>query len=134
LAQSEESGCGLVVLGVLALYFFIPASWTNGAWYGVKYSVSPEKVDTDPKPKDCDFIHAPLGDKGCSYRAHVRAYNASGVLVGGENAPKYSLDTKTGKPIISYDDGKTWDWSSEATVPNRTVASVKVYWLKETPD
>jgi hypothetical protein len=133
-AQSEESGCGLLVLGVLALYFFVPAGWTNGAWYGVKYSVGPDKVDTDPKPKDCDFIHAPLGDKGCNYRALVRAYNAAGVLVGGEDAPKYSLDTKTSRPIISYDDGKTWDWYPEAGLPNRTVVSVKVFWLKEKTD
>jgi hypothetical protein len=133
-AGSDEGGCGLVVLGVLALYFFVPASWTNGAWYGVRYNVEPGKVDTDPRPKDCDFIHAPLGDKGCSYKAHVRAYNAAGVLVGGEDAPKYGHDTKTGKPILSYDDGKTWDWYSEAKVPDPTVASVRVFWLREKAD
>jgi hypothetical protein len=65
---------------------------------------------------------------------HVKAYNAAGVLVGGEDAPKYGHDTKTGRPIISYDDGKTWDWYSEANVPDPKVASVKVFWLKVTTD
>src|SRR5258708_38454293 len=67
-------------------------------------------ADAHTKPNDCDFIHAPLGDKGCSYKAHVKVYNADGVLVAGENAPKYGSDTKTAKPIISYDGGKNWDW------------------------
>lgn len=134
MAQSDESGCGLLIAGAVMFYIFAPASWTNGVWYGVEYGVSPSKVDTEPKPKDCDFIHSPLGDKGCSYKAHVKAYNAADVLVAGEYAPKYGHDTKTGRPIISYDEGKTWEWYSEATVPDPKVASVKVFWLKVTTD
>jgi hypothetical protein len=67
-AQSDESGCGLLIAGAVMFYIFAPESWTNGVWYGVEYGVSPRKVDTEPKPKDCDFIHSPLGDKGCSIR------------------------------------------------------------------
>lgn len=68
MAQSDESGCGLLIAGAVMFYIFAPESWTNGVWYGVEYGVSPRKVDTEPKPKDCDFIHSPLGDKGCSIR------------------------------------------------------------------
>jgi hypothetical protein len=128
-AQSDDSGCVLVLLAVAGFYFFTPASWINAIWYGVEYKVSPGDVHTDAKPSDCDFMHSPLGDKGCSYKAHVKAYNSSGVLVDGE-APKYGRDTKTGSPIISYDGGKSWNWYA-ADLPDPKVASVQVFWLKE---
>jgi hypothetical protein len=74
-------------------------------------------------------MRAPLGDKGCSYKAHVRVFNAEGDLVAGEDAPMFGSDTKTGKPIISYDGGKTWDWYS-GTVPNPKPKSVRVFGSK----
>jgi hypothetical protein len=129
-AQSDDSGCGFMILaGVVGYFVFAPAGWINGVWYGFEYGVNMGDVHTDAKPNDCDFMHAPLGDKGCSYKAHVKAYNASGVMVGGE-APKYGHDTKTGRPIYSYDDGKTWDWY-DADFPDLKVASVQVFWRKE---
>jgi len=129
-AQSDESGCGFIVLAVVGVYFFAPASWTNAVWYGVKYKVGLSEVHTDAKPTDCDFMHAPLGNKDCSYVAHVKAYNAKGVLVAGEDAPKYGRDTKTRDPIVSYDGGKNWDWYP-GDFPDLTVASVQVFWRKE---
>jgi hypothetical protein len=66
------------------------------------------------------------------YQASVAAYNATGALVGGHDAPKYGHDTKTGKPIISWDNGKTWDWYAGADVPSSKVDSVMVTWLKVT--
>lgn len=60
----------------------------------------------------------------------MKVYNADGVLVAGE-APLYGSDTKTGKPIISYDGGKNWDWHTGATVPNPKPKSVRVFWVKE---
>jgi hypothetical protein len=117
----------------LIIVFFIvsPSSnWTDSLWYSVRYSVKFSDVQTD-RPKDCDFMRAPLGDKGCSYTAHVQVFNADGELVAGENAPKYGSDTKTAKPIISYDGGKNWGWYSGATVPNPKPNSVKVSWVKE---
>jgi hypothetical protein len=117
----------IVAGGFLA---FSNYGWTNSIWYAAQYGVSFGDVLTDAKPKDCDFFRAPLGDKDCSYKAHVRVYNADGVLVADENAPKYGSDTKTGKPIVSYDDGKNWDWYIGATVPNGKPKSVMVYWVK----
>ena len=63
----------------------------------------------------------------------MRVLNADGVAVGGENAPLYGngSDTKTAKPIISYDGGKNWDWYTGATVPNPKPKSVRVFWVKE---
>ncbi|WP_439408795.1 hypothetical protein ACNJX9_11255 [Bradyrhizobium sp. DASA03076] len=130
MAQSDDGAAVYFLFGLVALWFFAPDSWTNALWYGVKYQVGFDKVQTSTKPKDCDFMHAPLGDKGCSYKAHVKAYNASGALVSGEDAPKYGRDSKTGSSIISYNDGKTWDWYA-GDVPDPKVASVVVFWLKE---
>jgi len=97
----------LVVLGVFA-WVVMPDSWTNGIWYGVQYKVPFRDVHTSNKPSDCDWTYAPLGKKGCYYKAVVGAFNAAGDLVGGDNVPQYGKDSKTGKPIISYDGGKTW--------------------------
>jgi hypothetical protein len=101
--------------------------WTNSIWYSVQYGVGFDDVQTDAKPTDCDFISAPLGAKGCSYKAHVNVFNADGVLVAGENAPMYGRDTKTGKSTISYDGGKSW----VATVFDPKPKSVRVFWVKE---
>jgi hypothetical protein len=41
---------------------------------------------------------------------------------------RYSKDVQTGQPIVSYDDGKTWNLLPEGEKPG----SVQVYvdWLK----
>jgi hypothetical protein len=130
---SDDDGCGvffILAVGV-GLFLYSDSSWSNSLWYSFKYDVGFYNVQTETKPKDCDFIHAPLGDKGCSYKAHVRVYNADSALVGGENAPKYGKDTKTDRPIISYDGGKNWNWYFEAAVPDPKPKSVSVYWVKE---
>jgi hypothetical protein len=117
----------LVVLGVFA-WILMPHSWTNAVWYGVKYKIPVDQVYTSNKPSDCDWTYAPLGNKGCYYKAVVSAFNAAGDLVGGDDAPKYGKDSKTGKPIISYDDGKTWGWSYADA--NLHVKTVRVEWIK----
>jgi hypothetical protein len=108
----------------------MPDSWTNGIWYGAQYKVPFRDVHTSNRPSDCDWTYAPLGKKACYYKAVVGAFNAAGDLVGGDNAPQYGKDTKTGKPIISYDGGKSWRWSSADATPDLSVKSVKVEWIK----
>jgi hypothetical protein len=123
-------------IGIAAFVFFIgyigSSGWFNAIWYGVEYGVDPFIVSVDSKPKDCDFMHAPMGNKECHYDAKATAYNAVGEVVGGANAPKYSHDIKTGKPIVSYDDGKTWDWFYGADIPDTKIKSVVVTWSKVT--
>ena len=52
--------------------------------------------------------------------------------MGGDDAPKYSHDTKTGKPIVSWDNGKSWVWYPGAEIPDQKVKSVSVSWIKVT--
>jgi len=58
-----------------------------------------DQVHTNDKPSDCDWSRAPLGNKGCSYKAVVYAYNAAGYLVAGDKyvqgwAPQATADPK----------------------------------------
>jgi hypothetical protein len=131
MAQSDESGCGLLIAGAVLLSIFAPSAWTNSVWYAVQFGVSPTVVHSEDKPKDCDFIHAPLGDKGCSYKANATAYNADGVPLCGENPPKFGKDTNTGKTIITYDGGKHWDWYVGTSVEPDKIATVTVTWKRE---
>lgn len=56
----------VILTGLVAV--FAPA----GSWYAVKYDVPVSHVIVEPEPHDCDFIRAPIGDKGCDYVAVVR--------------------------------------------------------------
>ena len=102
------SGSALAGLALIAGAFFAFSNngWSNSLWYSIEYGVGFDDVRTDPKPSDCDFMRAPLGDKGCGYKAYVQVFNADGVVVGGLNAPMFGTDTKTAKPILSYDGGE----------------------------
>jgi hypothetical protein len=54
----------------------------------------------------------------------------AGAWVAGDDAPKYGHDTKTGKPIVSYDNGKSWSWLQESNIPEPKVDKVLVSWVK----
>jgi hypothetical protein len=97
----------------------------------IKFKVAVNQVHTDDKPSDCDWTRAPLGNKGCHFKAIVNTFNAAGESLGGDDAPKYRRDSKTGKAIVSYDRGKTWD-SWEGPIPDMQVKSVEIWWDKVT--
>lgn len=135
MAEAEEAvGClSILILGVLILVVFGASSdgpWANSLWYSVEYSVPFDAVQTDNKPINCDFLTAPIGYKGCSYKRYVQAFNGAGVLVAGDNAPRYGSDNKTGKPIYSNDGGKTWNWYYGDKPPERKPTRVTVSWVK----
>ena len=49
----------------------LPDRWTNAMKYGLIYHVGADHVYSDSKPKDCDWGHAPIGDKACHYTKQV---------------------------------------------------------------
>jgi hypothetical protein len=131
----DDDRLGKVIFFLIVAGMFGFVIWAGGireAWYCAKYQVTPDKIHVDAKPKDCDFLHAPLGIKGCHYEADVNAYNAEGMLVGGDHAPKYGRDSKTRKPVVSWDDGKTWEWMASADAPNTNIVSIGVSWVRVT--
>lgn len=106
MSDKRDSWIGFLVVAGIGAYVY----WAGGiktVWYAATYGVPTDTIHVAAQPSDCDFMHAPLGQKGCRYESTVTAYNAAGEVVGGDDAPKYGHDTKTGKPIISWDNGKT---------------------------
>jgi hypothetical protein len=55
--------------GLAAIFFFamLDSVWVNRVRYAVQYSVDMDKVLMEPKPHDCDFLKAPLGEKNCHF-------------------------------------------------------------------
>jgi hypothetical protein len=117
-----------IIIGIV--WILLPASWTAPLLYSVIYETQTSKVHYVEKPKDCEFIHAPLGDKSCHYKKVVSAYNLEGELIGGDDAPEFSQDKNTNKPIVSYDNGKTWTFLVEGQRPDRRVERVDVDWTR----
>ena len=116
-------GCGF--------FFLLPNKWTDPIWYSLQYQADWNQVETESKPTECDWGRSPIGGKGCHFKKTVYALNAAGERVGGDDAPQYGQST-TGKPIVSWDNGKTWDWYSESAAPDMRVARVLITWIKVT--
>ncbi len=49
--------------------------WTDKVWYSVRYDTDFKNVIVERRPMDCDFFHAPLGDKGCEYKKDVLVFD-----------------------------------------------------------
>ena len=104
------------ILGVLGPV----ATWIapgNKAAYFLRYAfeanVSYDQVFVADKPRDCDFLTAPMGNKLCRYETVVQTVRIS--------------TSTTGQAIVSYDEGETWRLiDADATV----VPSVTVMWIK----
>ena len=41
--------------------------WTDMAWCSARYDTEFKNITVQKRPVDCDFLHAPLGSKGCKY-------------------------------------------------------------------
>ena len=60
---------GLPAFGVWSL---IPDSIRYPVFYGTIYQVGRQHVHVEKEPKDCEWGHAPLGDKDCHYEKQVQ--------------------------------------------------------------
>jgi hypothetical protein len=69
--------------------------WVGPSVYSIKYAVSADKIYVDPKPPDCDFWHAPLGNKGCHYQRVVMARHTKEIreIRPGESDPNERFDS-----------------------------------------
>jgi hypothetical protein len=110
---------GLMFIG--SLLWSLPEDIWHAKWrYGLSYNVSSDKVIVDEHPHDCAFLAAPVGEKYCRYEREVSTLRWSTSL--------------TGNPLVSYDDGKTWNVftpDSTDTVPKfPTVEQVRISWTK----
>jgi hypothetical protein len=93
----------------------------HGKWrYAMTYGVSSDNVIVDSHPHDCAFVAAPFGEKYCHYDREVSTLRRA--------------TSSTGNPIVSYDEGKTWNViEPDPTVAwpkYNTVAVVYINWKK----
>jgi hypothetical protein len=125
-------GCWVSLFVFAAIiWFLLPNRWTDPIWYSSAYQINGNQVHYRPKPTDCDWSRAPLGDKECHFKKTVTAYNTDGYPVAGDYAPLYNKDRDSGKPIVSYDEGKTWQaWPADTPLPDLKVHRVEIDWMK----
>jgi hypothetical protein len=87
------------IRGWIRVSFFVAITacfyWFGPSVYSIKYAVSADKIYLDPKPPDCDFWHAPVGNKGCHYQSVVIARDAKDVreIRPGEGDPNRRYDS-----------------------------------------
>jgi len=79
------------------------------------YGVPSDHIVVLDEPHDCDFFKAPIGSKGCHFEKSVAV-------------TKIGNDIQTGRPTVSHDNGKTWEWDDFNTT--RSVPSVWVSYTK----
>lgn len=113
------AGVALILGGYYSLGYLLPDDWKSK--YASRYGVSVEEVSLQEKPTSCDWWHAPIGDKGCHYDVVVRI-------------TRWNRSTD-GKPIVSHDDGKTWQLlTPDELTPKAALktpsALVEVRWRK----
>jgi len=81
--MSKDSNTGELGLGVVALTLFFLSVPFLLIWnltpdwmkyppvYAIYYNVGLGSVHVDRKPSDCEWGHAPIGDKACHYKKQV---------------------------------------------------------------
>jgi hypothetical protein len=113
------------ILLILFLTYWGPRAlgdlWNDKWRYEMYYNIAADAITIQEMPHDCEFLSAPLGNKYCHYERIVSIIRWA--------------TSKDGKPIISYDDGKTWSAFSPdipAKVPQHsTVKELFVAWEKK---
>lgn len=111
---------GAIVIGIYLAS--LPGKIWHSKWrYGLAYGVTSDKVHIGDIPHDCAFLAVPLGEKYCHHERSVSTLRWATSTVG--------------RPIASYDEGKTWDEFTPGTnveVPKTpTVEEVFVSWEKK---
>ena len=99
----------------LVYSFFQGSIWESKSRYAMYYDVPSDHVTVLKEPHDCDFLKAPIGSKECHFDKNVEV-------------TKVGKDNKTGRPVVSHDNGKTWGWDD--LTDTRSVPGVWVSYTK----
>ncbi len=70
-SKGGGAGCLWALIVLVAICF---GGWlwlSPKAWYEVEYQVSADHIFIDPKPHDCEFLKAPIGNKYCHFEKIV---------------------------------------------------------------
>jgi hypothetical protein len=137
--KNQPQQWGNWIFWAVVFWFLVPPlfsdMWHSKASYSVQYDVTYDEVTIDKEPYDCNFLHAPIGGKGCHYErliatTEVRSNRWEGQDISYDDGKNWLLHAKNGNgdPIVSTDDGKTWSVSTDS---EKVAPSVSVYWHKE---
>jgi hypothetical protein len=121
-------GLAIMAAFLAALYLLLPASWTGPWKLARQFDVPRSMIHWREKPKDCDYLRSPLGDKGCHFKLSVAAYNSAGELVAGDGAPLFRDDPATKQSEVSFDGGNSWHPRGRDT--SNAIARVLIRWVK----
>lgn len=102
-----------VTISLLVIIIFCRWVFYSKIRYAVQYGVPISHVTLDSEPHDCDWLMPPIGNKGCYYELQKRS------VITSVNA--------SGKTIVSYDEGKTWQLNS-VSAPAQT--EIFLSWQK----
>jgi hypothetical protein len=105
---------------IVSLDYLSYARWMNKLRYAFWYSAELNQVQQseDKPPSDCNFLRSPVGDKGCHYK---KTMTVEHVIT--------RRDIPTNRPMVSYDEGKTWSWN-DGEYPVPPSKTVYVTWEK----
>lgn len=112
-----ESGClpvSLFFCLLVAALIFGGDVLESRLRYQLQYDAERETVTVHRRPVDCDFWGAPIGRKSCNYEKNV-------------STVRFALDVGGSRPVISFDDGKSWHWNDGGPIRG---AGVEVTWLR----
>lgn len=71
--------------------------WTDKVWYSFRFNTDFKNVSVDKRPSDCDFLHSPLGGKGCEYKKRTDVFRDEQrrELIGQATTPQEAQDYST---------------------------------------
>jgi hypothetical protein len=125
---------GLVLIW-LAVVIWVPDLWNSKLRISLWYSVGYEQVTIQKEPTDCNFFHAPMGNKDCHYDRQVSTVRVGTNQWGGQSISydegktwTQTAKSQNGDPIVSNDGGKSW---STEFVPPLTKPEVVLSWEKK---
>jgi hypothetical protein len=124
--KDKLSSIQLLLYAAIGIWLVsLPGRAWHSKWrYAVEYSLSTEKIQVDTAPHDCGFLTAPIGEKYCHYERVV-------------STVRWATSTQ-GLPIISFDEGKTWNVfapdAGEHAPQYSTVKEVSISWVKKNDD
>jgi len=118
ISRSAPAQWVLTIIGIWIILAGASWAWHSKLRYFVWYGSDWDAVTVDKKPHDCDWLTAPLGDKNCHYDAQVQVQQTT-----------ISVDKNSGRRIVSYDDGKTWNFDDDAN-PAKAGKTVNVGWQR----
>ena len=113
-SEMNDDGIGCLFIIFCAIGVLIWFAWLGDSKLRYEIQYDDAEVTVDDKPHDCEFLTAPMGRKNCSYRKEV-------------SVALLSKNVATGEPIISYDEGETWQWNGSGLTSGRRV---HLYWVR----